>query len=286
MTGRARALALLLALFVGLTVTACGSVTIAGHATPAAPAPLPASSGTTITPAPRPTATPPPRPGGPSSVTPKLTPSSSGPSDKLEVAGFGFSTWAQQYRGQLVSFAVMLRNPNAAPKRASSAKVRVTFTDAAGQVVHTKDELFFGDVGPGMTTAMASSGSNDVKGVATAMQVEVLDSRWIAAGNYTPGEVTNGPPTIRPAGDMPDTLLIDCPAASTFLSKVNVSGMTMVYLDAGGAIIGGSSTNVDVESQTLSLPGNGNATFTMRAWTPPPTGVPAAACYANFQRRA
>lgn len=281
MIRRACRLAALIVLFVA--VTAC-SVTIPGQAVPAAPVPVPAGSDTTFTPAPRST-TPASRPVAPSSVTPKLTPPSSGPSERLEVAGFGFSTWAQQYRGQLASFAVMLRNPNAAPKRASSAKVRVTFTDAAGAVVRTRDELFFGDIGPGMTTAMAAGGSDDVSGVATAMQVEVLDTRWISANDYTPGEVSNGPATIRPAGDRPGQLLIDCPTSSTFLSKLNVSGMTTVYLDAGGAIIGGNSTNVDVESETMSLPGNGNATFTMRAWTPPPGGVPAAACYASFQRR-
>lgn len=277
------ALALLLALF--LAVTAC-AVTIPGQAGPAAPVPLPASSDTTVIPPTTPAPTPAARPVTPSTVSPKLSPPSAGPSDELEVAGFGFSTWAQQYRGQLVSYAVMLRNPNAAPKRASMAKVRVTFTDAAGQVVRTKDELFIGDVGPSMTAAMGSSGMDDVSGVATAMQVEVLDTRWISASSYTPGEIGNGPASVRPAGDKPGTLLIDCPTTSTFLSKVNVSMMTTVYLDASGAIIGGHTTNVDVESNLMWVPGNGNATFTMRAWTPPPAGVPAVACYAGFQRRA
>lgn len=272
-------LAALLLLFTGMLTmtTACGA-SIAGTPQPAFDAVSPLS-----------TASPPTMPP---MTSPLLPPSrvpladvglGTAPIPNLEVVESGFSSYAIQFSGQKMSYAVLLRNPNTAPVRAQSFTVRATFTDATGTTVYTSDDLVLTDLGPGQTTATGGNDLGKATGIPVAMKAEVLKTRWSAAANNVPGEITMGPATVRPGPYSANSLLIDCTATSTLASKVVSRTMAVVFRDAQGRIIGGFDTYDDSEGKRLGVPGNGSAAFTLRAFQTPPQ-VPAAACYANFTR--
>jgi hypothetical protein len=206
----------------------------------------------------------------------------------LEVVSQGFSAYPAQYTGNVTSWAVKLRNPNAATWHATGASLRVTFTDANGAVVLVEEGPVTADVGPGQITAFASTNTREATGLATAMQVEVLDTNWTDGRYRAVGEITMGPATARPATgpgtDISPQVLVDCSASSTFLSKLSSFFVTVVYLDAQGRIIGGSSHNSDIDGAILSVPGGGRAEFTLKGYFVPPSGVPAVECHANFVR--
>lgn len=206
----------------------------------------------------------------------------------LEVVDQGFSAYAVQYSGNVTSWAVKLRNPHTDTWSATSATLRATFTDASGTVVLVEEEYLYGDVAPGKVVAFGSTDSGaNATGIATAMQVEVLETRWNDFPRAT-GDITMGPATVRPASgpgsDITPKVLVDCSATSTFLSKIAGLSVTMVYLDATGRIIGGSQQNSDIDGTPLSVPGGGTAEFTLQGWFSPAGGVPAAECSANFLR--
>lgn len=205
------------------------------------------------------------------------------PIPHLEVVEKGFSSYAIQFSGQKMSYAVLLRNPNTVPVRAQSATVRVTFTDAAGTVVLTGDDLVLTDLGPGQTTAIGGIDLGKATGIPVAMTAEVIKTRWSSGANAVPGEITTGPATVRPGPYSANSLLIDCTATSTFASKVVLRTMTVVLRDAQGKIIGGLGTYDDAEGKRLGVPGNGAAPFTLRAFQTPPQ-VPSATCYPNYHR--
>jgi hypothetical protein len=275
---------LALALLTGVLTTACADRVVTG--TPSA-APAPVAATATRTPAA--TVPPPPSRGVPRPAYPApLTPASQDSRPALEVVDQGFSSYAVEYTGYVTSWAVKLRNPHADTWSATSTTLRVTFTDASGAVVLVEEAPAFGDVGPGQVVAFGSTDSGgDATGIATAMRVEVLDTRW----NDFPraqGDITMGPATARPAPasnlDVAKKLLVDCTASSTFLSKIAGMSVSMVYLDAQGRIIGGSQQNSDIDGEMLSVPGGGTADFTVQGWFAPPSGVPAVECSANYLR--
>jgi hypothetical protein len=282
MSYRARFLAL--ALLTGLFTTACGERFVTG--TPSA-APAPPAAAATSAPA----TTVPPLPSLPVALPTYPVPVASARDDSqpvLEVVDQGFSAYAVQYTGNVTSWAVKLRNPNTDTWSATSATLRATFTDASGAVVLVEEGPVFGDVGPGQVVAFGSTDSSaKATGIATSMQVDVLDTRWNDFPR-APGDITMGPATARPAPasslDTSAQVLVDCTASSSFLSKIAGMSVTMVYLDASGRIIGGSQQNSDLDGETLSVPGGGTAEFTLKGWFSPPAGVPAVECSANYLR--
>lgn len=258
-----------------LLLTSCG-FSVAGTpqaATPVSDAVMPLS-----------TASPPTSPLLPPTRTPLADLGlGTAPISQLEVVEKGFSSYAIQFSGQKLSYAVLLRNANTTAVRAQSATVRVTFTDAAGAVVLTGDDLVLTDLGPGQTTAIGGTDLGKATGIPATMTAEVLKTRWSSAANGVPGEITTGPATVRPGPYSANSLLVDCTATSTFASKVVVRTMTVVLRDAQGKIIGGFGTYDDAEGKRLGVPGNGTTAFTLRAWQTPPQ-VPSAACYPNHNR--
>ena len=278
-----------LALLTGLLTTACNDRFVSGTPSAAPPGVVATSAPATTLPAP-PTV-PPSRPAALPAYPVPLASVNEAPQPVLEVLDQGFSVYAVQYTGIVTSWAVKLRNPNTDTWRATGASLRVTFTDASGAVVLVEEGPVTADVGPGQVVAFASTDSGGGStGVATAMQVEVLDTRWTDGEYRATGEITMGPATARPAtgpgSDITPKVLVDCTASSTFLSKLSSIFVTVVYLDAQGRIIGGSSHNSDIDGETLSVPGGGTAQFTLQGYFAPPSGVPAAECSANFVRPA
>lgn len=205
------------------------------------------------------------------------------PIPNVEVVESGFSSYAIQFSGQKMSYAVVVRNPNTAPVRAESFTVRLTFTDAAGNVVFSGDDLVLTDLAPGKKTATGGNDLGRSTGIPVAMKAEVLKTRWSDMAKGVPGEVTMGPATVRPGPYSANSLLVDCTATSTFDSKVVVRTMGVVLRDAHGKIIGGSGQSDDSEGKRLGVPGKGSAAFTLRSFLTPPQ-VPAAECYANVTR--
>ena len=280
-----------LALLTGLLTTACNDqFTISGTPSAAAPAPVVATA-PAAAPMTPPPAVPTPAPRVRAALPPYPVPLASlneAPLPVLEVVDQGFSAFAAQYTGNVTSWAVKLRNPNTDPWRATGASLRITFTDAAGTVVLVEEGPVTADVGPGQVMAFGSTDIRGATGIATAMRVEVLDTNWTDGSYRAVGEITMGPATARPAtgpgNDTSPKVLIDCVASSSYLSKIASFFVTTVYLDANGRIIGGSQHNSDIDGETLSVPGGGTADFTVQGYFAPPSGVPAAECYANHNR--
>jgi hypothetical protein len=276
-----------LALLTGLLTTACNDRFVNGTPSAAPPvvvaAPAPAAAPTTLP------ALPTTRPPRPAALPANPLASNEASQPVLEVVDQGFSAYAVQYTGNVTSWAVKLRNPNPDTWSATSTSLRVTFTDASGAVVLVEDEILTADVGPGQVVAFGSTDSSgSATGIATGMQVEVLDTRWTDGQYRAEGEIIMGPATARPATgpgtDISSKVLVDCTATSTFLSKLSSFFVSVVYLDAQGRIIGGSSHNSDIDGETLDVPGGGTAQFTLQGYFSPPSGVPAAECSANFVR--
>jgi hypothetical protein len=275
-----------LALLAALSTTACNDRFTVNGSPSAAPATVVAAA---------PTAPPAALPAVPvpAPATRPATPGAYGlrqqaPSEVLEVVDQGFSAYAVQYSGNVTSWGVKLRNPNTGNLYATGVSLRVTFTDATGAVVLVEEGPVTADVAPGQVIAFGSTDIRGATGLATAMHVEVVDTNWTDGEYRAAGQITMGPATARPGtgpgSDLNTQVVVDCSASSTFLSKLSSFFVSVLYLDAQGRIIGGSNHNSDIDGETLSVPGGGNARFTLEALFAPPSGVPAAECSPNFVR--
>lgn len=133
-----------------------------------------------------------------------------------------------------ISYAAVLKNPNADRWIAEQVSVNVTFYNAANTVVKSTDDTV-SIMLPGQTLAVANSAQVQS---ATRMEVQALVGRWEQAtsplGAFTVEGVTSN------ADDF--SLKTNGTVSSTFAKDLKNVEASAVYFDADNKIIGGAFT--------------------------------------------
>lgn len=257
---RGVALALAFALLVGPTAAGCAD-TIAGSASPSVVPPD--AAGSTAAPA---------------------TPA---PPMDVVVAEQGFSTYRPSFSEPVVSYGVVIRNPNPASWYVGFAYLKVTFLDVKGATIGADTVGSVHTVPPGGTAAWAATDLfGRFKGTAS-IRVDVTRTRWVRDTEVQAAAITAGPAVGRPVA--PDgtisihtRLAVTCDLTSTFPSPVSDMNVTLLFRDAGGTIIGGDVESADVDGVDLVVPPGGPTTVDLLAGSPPLSGVPVVDCVPNY----
>lgn len=199
---------------------------------------------------------------------------------EIEILDRGFTSWeAPALDRPLISWAVVVRNPNPDTWLARAADLTITFSDSAGAVVASTDLPVVLTIQPGAKGA-AGGGLDSGGGIATSMSVRLDGTEWVRTDRIPAGSVTMGPATTRPDTSLgADALIIDCDARSTYRLTPEEVSVAAVYRDAAGVIIGGTLFRTDIDSALLSFPAQATTPMEFRSFDPPPSGVPAAECY-------
>jgi hypothetical protein len=169
----------------------------------------------------------------------------------LRVVDFGFS----ESEAGAVYFGIVVENPNTS-WAAGGTGVDITFLDGSGAQVTSLGGLI-GSLMPGRTAAIGAYSPSAMG--AESMEVELVEGEW-APTSATPAILSVSDVVTRTrGGQMTTTGTI----TSTSDQPLDFVGITLIYRDDEGKIIGGWSDRT-------SVPAQGETTFEITALEPLP----------------
>jgi predicted Ser/Thr protein kinase len=167
----------------------------------------------------------------------------------IEVSDFGFTPVEDGAGGWAVTWAVVVRNPNADTWEAGSVDLTITFTDDRGKVLNQGEDVYLFPVPPGESAAASSFGladgaTNTLSVRPDRMNITVTRVDWTETDG-TEGKVTFGPAELEPpdSDSLGTSYRLTCEATST-LPEESTPTVMVVLRDADGAVVGGAAKSL------------------------------------------